>query len=242
MSDYVIKVENAEKSFNIKRLNRTTLVDRLTHPFANPDNKLHVLQDISFHVERGEFLGIIGRNGCGKSTLLKLLAGIYLPDSGKIKINGKMVPFLELGVGFDPDLSAADNIFLNGTILGMRRKIIEACFDDIIEFAGLEDFVNTPLKNFSSGMKVRLAFSIAIKSMADIYILDEVIAVGDINFREKSFAEFEKFRGQGKTIIFVSHSLDLIRNFCDKVLLIEKGKIAKYGDPDSVVDYYEKTN
>lgn len=242
-NEYSIKVNNVSKHFYIPTEKHDTLVEYISNPtrlFKRPShNRLDVLNDIDFKVRKGEFLGVIGDNGSGKSTLLKIIAGIYLPNSGIVSINGIMVPFLELGVGFNPELSARDNIYLNGVILGMSRKEIEKKFNEIVKFSELEKFLDMPLKNFSSGMQVRLAFSIAIKSYADIYIMDEVLAVGDVEFQKKCFREFESFRSKEKTILFVSHSLDLVRDFCDRVILIDGGKIAKAGDPDTVVDFYE---
>lgn len=244
-SPYAVEVNNVSKSFFIPTKKTDTLVDYLKHPqnlFKKTDKKLLVLDHINFDVRKGEFLGIIGNNGSGKSTLLKMISEVYVPDAGEIKINGSLVPFLQLGVGFNPELSARDNIFLNGTILGMKKKEIEKQFEKIIEFSELERFVDLRLKNYSSGMRVRLAFSIAIQSKADIYVLDEVIAVGDANFHAKSFREFERLRNKGKTIILVTHSLNVVRNFCDRVALIDQGKVAKIGDPDEVVDFYEELN
>ncbi|MBD3328973.1 ATP-binding cassette domain-containing protein [Candidatus Dojkabacteria bacterium] len=245
-SQNAIEINNVSKSFFVPTKKKDTLVDYLKHPKnifkKKSDGKLLVLDHVNFDVKKGEFLGIIGNNGSGKSTLLKLISGVYTPDRGEIIINGSLVPFLQLGVGFNPELSARDNIFLNGTILGMKKKEIEKEFAEIIKFAELERFIDLSLKNYSSGMRVRLAFSIAIRSKADIYVLDEVIAVGDANFHEKSFREFERLRNQGKTIILVTHSLGVVRNFCDRTALIDQGKVAKIGDPDEVVDFYEDLN
>ncbi len=241
---YALQVNNVSKHFFLPSEKHDTLIEYISHPFRafnkKNKNKLKVLKQINFNVEKGEFLGVIGRNGAGKSTLLKIISGIYLPDSGRIDVNGLMVPFLELGVGFDPELTARDNIYLNGVILGMTKKEVNQKFDEIVEFSELEKFLDMPLKNFSSGMQVRLAFSIAIKSYADIYIMDEVLAVGDSSFQKKCFAEFESFRSKSKTVVFVSHALDLVRDFCDRVILIDNGEIAKKGDPNKVVDLYEK--
>ncbi len=241
-----ISVRNVSKYFYIPSRKRDTLVEFLSNPLTlfkrNEKERLNVLRDLSFDVKKGEFLGIIGNNGSGKSTLLKIISGIYLPNSGKVTIHGKMVPFLELGVGFNPELTARDNIYLNGIILGMKRDEVQKKFDDIVEFSELEKFLDMPLKNFSSGMQVRLAFSIAIKSHADIYIMDEVLAVGDSNFQEKCFREFEGFRDQNKTIIFVSHALELVEKFCNRVILVDGGQILRDGDPKNVVDFYRELN
>lgn len=243
-TEYSLEVTNVSKHFVIPTEKTDTLIERISNPlkwFKGTNKRvLNVLDDFSFKVEKGEFLGILGNNGSGKSTLLKIMAGIYLPNKGKIKVRGILVPFLELGVGFNPELSARDNIYLNGVILGMSRKEVEEKFDSIVDFSELHDFLDMPLKNFSSGMQVRLAFSIAIKSYADIYIMDEVLAVGDANFQEKCFSEFETFRKKEKTVIFVSHDLKLVENFCTRAILISSGKIVADGNPKQVVAEYKE--
>lgn len=202
----------------------------------------HVLKDISFEVKQGEFFGIIGRNGSGKSTLLKLMADIYTPDTGSIQINGSLTPFIELGVGFNPELTGRENIFMNGALLGFSTKEVEEMYDSIVEFAELEKFMDQKLKNFSSGMQVRLAFSIAIKADTDILLFDEVLAVGDENFQKKCVNVFRELKDAGKTIILVSHSTGDIEKFCDRVLVIDKSKQLGIFKPREAVALYQELN
>ena len=201
--------------------------------------KQEVLKDISFTVKKGEFLGIVGRNGSGKSTLLKILAGIYVPDSGTITTYGSLVPFIELGVGFNPELTGRENIYMNGAMLGFSNAEMNQMFDDIVRFAELEPFMDQKLKNYSSGMQVRLAFSIAIRARGDILILDEILAVGDAAFQEKCNQYFASL-SKDQTVILVTHSMENVRRFCDRAILIEQGKIIKEGNPDQVADAYLK--
>ncbi|CAG1023271.1 partial Teichoic acids export ATP-binding protein TagH, partial [Patescibacteria group bacterium] len=198
------------------------------------------LEDINFEVYKGEFIGLIGRNGSGKSTLLKLIAGIYDPDKGgKIDYLGRLIPFLELGVGFNPELTGRENIFLNGTILGMTRKFLEERLDGIIEFAELRDFIDVPVKNYSSGMTIRLAFSIAVQTKADIYLLDEVLSVGDIAFQKKSEAKMLELIDRGATVIYVTQSINKIKELSDRVIYIKDHKVEMIGDPETVTGQYE---
>lgn len=237
----VIKVENLSKSFLIAEDKKNSIRSLFTSRFNQGKSKtFYALKDINFSINSGEFVGIIGRNGSGKSTLLKIIAGIYTPDKGsKIEINGKIVPFLELGVGFNQELSGMENIYLNGTILGMSHDYIDSKLDEIIDFADLREFIYTQVKNYSSGMKVRLAFSIAIQSDADIYILDEVLAVGDTAFQNKSLGAINKLKKEGKTILYVSHSLGSIQQYCDRAILINQTKLIIDGTPNDVIDEYE---
>ena len=201
--------------------------------------KQEVLKDISFTVKKGEFLGIVGRNGSGKSTLLKILAQIYTPDSGSITVHGSLVPFIELGVGFNPELTGRENIYMNGAMLGFSNEEMDQMFDDIVQFAELAPFMDQKLQNYSSGMQVRLAFSIAIRARGDILILDEILAVGDAAFQEKCnqyFASLDK----SQAVILVTHSMENVRQFCDRAILIDQGKIIKEGDPEIVADAYLK--
>ena len=198
----------------------------------------HVLKDISFDVHEGEFFGIVGKNGSGKSTLLKLISQIYTPDHGEITTNGKLVPFIELGVGFNPELTGRENVYLNGAMLGFSTEEIDSMYDDIVSFAEIGDFMEQKLKNYSSGMQVRLAFSIAIKSQGDILVLDEVLAVGDEAFQKKCQDYFFDAKRQKKTIILVTHSMADVRRYCDRAMLIQDGHIALIGDPDAVADAY----
>jgi len=188
----------------------------------------------------GEFIGIMGRNGSGKSTLLKIMAGIYQPSSGEVVVNGSMVPFLELGVGFNSELSGRENIFLNGIILGMSKKVLKEKYDEIVAFSELEKFMDMPLKNYSSGMQVRLAFSIAIMADADIYILDEVLAVGDVAFQEKCFDIFRKYKSNGKTVVLVTHSPQSVKDFCDRAVFLKDGVLHEPGSVNDVIELYLK--
>lgn len=201
--------------------------------------KQEVLRGLSFDVKRGEFLGIVGRNGSGKSTLLKVLSEIYVPDSGTVKVNGTLVPFIELGVGFNPELTGRENIYLNGALLGFSNSEMDDMFDDIVKFAELEQFMDQKLKNYSSGMQVRLAFSIAIRARGDILILDEVLAVGDAAFQEKCNDYFRSLRGN-QTVILVTHDMGNVERFCDRAILIEDGKIKCDGKPSKVTKEYLK--
>lgn len=199
-----------------------------------------VLKDINFDIYKGEFIGIVGRNGCGKSTLLKLLAGVYSPDSGSVDVKGSLTPFIELGVGFNPELSGRDNVFLNGALLGFTRKEMEAMYEDIVDFAELQGAMTKKLKNYSSGMQVRLAFSIAIRANSDILLLDEVLAVGDAAFQQKCYNYFVQLRQQRQTVVFVSHDRTAVERFCDRAVLLEDGVIVADGDPKAIYEEYFK--
>lgn len=201
-----------------------------------------VLRDISFTVEKGDFFGIVGRNGSGKSTLLKLISQIYQPDSGKITVNGKLVPFIELGVGFNPELTGRENIYMNGALLGFSREEMADMYDDIVAFAELDEFMDQKLKNYSSGMQVRLAFSIAIKADADILVLDEVLAVGDESFQRKCFQYFAELKKRKKTVILVTHSMDHVTKFCNRAALIDKGYEMTVGKPGEIAQLYRSLN
>lgn len=190
----------------------------------------------------GEFFGIVGRNGSGKSTLLKCLAGIYRADAGSIKVAGRLSPFIELGVGFNPDLTARDNVVLNAVMMGLSPRVARERFDEVIEFAGLEDFVDLKLKNYSSGMQVRLAFSVMVQSQADVYLIDEVLAVGDAAFQQKCFDVFYNFRDEGKTIVLVTHAMELVSRFCNRALHLSGGQIRTIGDPEAVGREYLAEN
>lgn len=200
----------------------------------------HVLEDISIDIKEGEFVGIVGRNGSGKSTLLKILAGIYQPTSGSVAIHGKLVPFIELGVGFNPELTGRQNIYLNGALLNFSKKEIDDMYQDIVDFAELERFMDQKLKNYSSGMQVRLSFSLAIQAKADILLIDEVLAVGDADFQRKCFNYFKQLKKQKATVILVSHDMNAIREYCDRAILIEKGVVQAEGDPEKIAQKYTK--
>jgi lipopolysaccharide transport system ATP-binding protein len=234
-----IQVEHLHKTFRIPHEKRTTIFETLTGVFKPPNYEIfHALKEINFTVEEGEALGIIGENGSGKSTLLKIIANILQPSSGKVTALKKITPFLELGVGFQSDLTAAENIKIYATIMGMQKREINNKLDDIIEFAGLEKFRDTKLKNFSSGMQVRLAFSTAIQTDPEILLMDEVLAVGDMEFQQKCLDVLSQFRKDGVTIVFVSHDLGAVRRFCDKTLLLNKGEQVILGNTVEVIDRY----
>jgi len=242
-SKTAIKVKNVSKTFYVPTEKKGSIKSYFLNPFHKAQKcKFNALKNISFEVKKGDFFGIIGRNGSGKSTLLKLIASIYMPDKGKITVNGKIVPFLELGVGFNPELSGRENIFLNGTILGMKREYLEKKFDEIVDFAEVRKFIDMPLKNYSSGMQVRLAFSIAIQANADIYLLDEVLAVGDADFQEKCINVFNKLKKQNKTVVFVTHDLNSVEKFCTNTILLDNGKIVDHGNPKKVIYSYLNEN
>ena len=229
------------KSFRLPHQQRDTFKEYFLHPWRGTTYETQqALTDVSFTVEQGEFFGVIGPNGSGKSTLLKTLAGIYRQDEGTVRLNGLLSPFIELGVGFNPDLTARDNVRINATLLGLTKRQLDDRFEQILEFAELERFVDRKLKNFSSGMMLRLAYSIAIQVTFDILLLDEVLAVGDQSFQEKCFATFERMRAEGKTIIFVSHDIASVLRFCDRVLLLKGGRVQAIGDAAAVVDTYLK--
>ena len=198
----------------------------------------YALRDVTFSVARGETLGIIGRNGSGKSTILKLIAGVTAPSEGEIGVYGRVSPLIELGAGFHPDLTGRENVFLNASILGMSRKEVSARFDEIISFAELWDFVDTPVKRYSSGMYIRLGFSVAVHSDPEILLIDEVLAVGDAAFQEKCLAKMQEFRSQGVTIVLVSHSMELVEEFCERALLLNGGGVLADGAPTEVVKRY----
>jgi len=234
-----IEVEHLHKTFRIPHEKRTTIFETLTGAFNPPIyENFHALKDINFTVEEGEALGIIGENGSGKSTLLKIIAKILHPTAGSITALKKLTPFLELGVGFQSDLTAAENIKIYATIMGMQKREIDNKLDDIIEFAGLEKFKDTKLKNFSSGMHVRLAFSTAIQTDPEILLMDEVLAVGDMEFQQKCLDVLSQYRKDGVTIVFVSHDLGAVRRFCDNTLLLNKGEQVVLGNTGEVIDRY----
>jgi ABC-2 type transport system ATP-binding protein len=238
-----IKAENISKSFLIPHRISDTFRERLVRfEWKMKYERLDALKDISFEAGRGEFFGIIGRNGSGKSTLLKILAGIYTADKGKLTINGQVSPFLELGVGFNMELSGRDNIFLNGTILGLSRKEIRSRFDSIVDFSEMGRFIDQKLKNYSSGMQVRLAFAIAIHANSGILLMDEVLAVGDANFQKKCLAEFDRYKREGKTVVLVSHDIATVRLSCDRVALLRNGEIVKIGNAEEVCNEYQVQN
>jgi ABC-type polysaccharide/polyol phosphate transport system ATPase subunit len=234
-----LAAQGVHKRFKIPEERSHTLKERALHPLRRSRHEdLHALKDISFAVAPGEFFGIVGRNGSGKSTLLKCLAGIYRTDEGQIWCNGRMSTFIELGVGFNPDLAAYDNVALNGIMLGLSPREARARYERVIEFAELEEFQDLKLKNYSSGMHVRLAFSVAIQVDADVLLIDEVLAVGDAAFQQKCFDVFNRMRSEGRTIIFVTHDMGAVTRFCHRAMLLERGEMVAIGDPRDVADRY----
>lgn len=242
--EIMVKVENVKKSFHLPTESTSSLKRTMVNYFKGIKGyrEQKVLRDISFEVNRGDFIGIVGRNGSGKSTLLKIISQIYQPETGKVTINGKLVSFIELGVGFNPELTGKENVYLNGALLGFSTKEVDAMYDDIVDFAELHEFMNQKLKNYSSGMQVRLAFSVAIRVNSDILVLDEVLAVGDEAFQRKCNDYFMNAKEQEKTIILVTHSMEAVRKYCNKALLIDKGEIKVIGTPDEVANQYSLDN
>ncbi len=239
--EMAIAVENVSKRFRIPHEKKATFFDHLIGVVKGGSysyEEFLALNDVSFSVRKGETFGVIGPNGCGKSTLLKVLAGVLYPDSGRVRIEGKIAPFLELGVGFQPDLTALENIRLYGAVMGLTRKQIEERREEILEFAELKRFENMKLKNFSSGMYVKLAFSTAIQTDPDILLVDEVLSVGDEAFQKKCGAEINEIRRAGKTIVFVSHALGTVKDLCDRCILLNQGQIVAEGEAGHVVDEY----
>jgi ABC-type polysaccharide/polyol phosphate transport system ATPase subunit len=243
MADPVVVVDHVSKRFRIPQERVQTLKERALHPLRRTGyDELQALRDISFSVEPGEFFGIVGRNGSGKSTLLKCMAGIYATDEGQIYMDGRVATFIELGVGFNPDLVARDNITLNAVMLGLTPAQAKERVEEVIEFAELQDFTDLKLKNYSSGMQVRLAFSVMIQVDADILLIDEVLAVGDAAFQQKCYDEFHRLRDEKKTILFVSHDMPSVNRFCDRAMLLERGDMLVLADTNEVTDRYIKVN
>lgn len=240
--DVAIRVSNVSKAFKLPHEKKSSVKSLFVSMFRGKRTfeRQQVLKDVSFEIKKGEFFGIVGRNGSGKSTLLKLLAGIYTPDKGVINVNGKLTPFIELGVGFNPELTGRENVFLNGALLGFNRKEMEAMYDEIVEFAELEKFMDQKLKNYSSGMQVRLAFSIAIRAQSEILLIDEVLAVGDAAFQKKCFNVFNEIKRSGRTVVFVTHDMGAVEQFCQRAILIDSGRIITQGKSREVGAQYQK--
>ena len=236
----MIEVEHLWKNFRIPHEKRNTVFEALVGLLDTKRGyeEFTALTDINFSVKKGEWLGVIGPNGSGKSTLLKIIANTIRPTKGKVKVNGRITSFLELGIGFQPDLTAAENIYVYGAIMGFSDADIKEREDGILDFAGLKRFKDTKLKNFSSGMVVRLAFSTAIQTEPEILLLDEVLAVGDREFHQKCFTVFERYRKEDKTVVFVTHDLNSVKRFCDRALLLNHGAQVAFEDTDEVVDEY----
>jgi ABC-type polysaccharide/polyol phosphate transport system ATPase subunit len=238
-----LSILNLKKTFVLPRERQSTLKERALHPFrARQVDELRAVDDVSFTVASGEFFGIVGRNGSGKSTLLKCIAGIYQADSGELEVNGRLSPFIELGVGFNPELTARDNVIINAIMLGLSRKQAEERFDEIVAFAELAEFMDLKLKNYSSGMQVRLAFAVAIQVKAEIVLIDEVLAVGDAAFQRKCFAEFERLKADGSTIVFITHDMGAVERYCDRAMLLERGRVVDIGQPESITRQYNEVN
>ena len=238
-----VAVRHVDKAFKLPHQQYHTLKERALHPFRKDTHDvLQAVDDVTFEVAEGEFFGIVGRNGSGKSTLLKCLAGIYGVDRGELHVRGRLSPFIELGVGFNMDLTARDNVMINAIMLGLTRQQARERFDEIIAFAELEDFLDLKLKNYSSGMTVRLAFSVAIQVDAEVLLIDEVLAVGDASFQQKCFAEFHRLKDEGRTILFVTHDMSAVERFCDRAMLIEKGKMVNIGEPAGIARRYNELN
>ncbi|WMW24382.1 ABC transporter ATP-binding protein [Methanolobus sediminis] len=237
----VIEAKDVWKKYKIPHEKKTTLFETLYGNLKGNTSyeSFTALKDINFTVKKGEWLGIIGHNGSGKSTLLKIIANTIRPTKGEMKVNGKITSFLELGVGFSPDLSAKENIIVYGAVMGLNSKEIESRIDHILEFGGLTRFKDTKLKNFSSGMIVRLAFSTAIQIEPEVLLLDEVLAVGDLDFQKKCFEVFDRYRSMDKTVVYVSHDLGTVQRFCDKVLLLNHGEQVGIGDSEEMINVYQ---
>jgi ABC-type polysaccharide/polyol phosphate transport system ATPase subunit len=236
-------VDHVSKAFRLPHQRYSTLKERVLHPLESRTyDTLHALMDVSFKVQEGEFFGIVGRNGSGKSTLLKCVAGIYGIDSGTMDVTGRLSPFIELGVGFNPDLTARDNVVINAIMLGLTRKEARTRFDEIIEFAELEEFVDLKLKNYSSGMSVRLGFAVAIQVEADVLLVDEVLAVGDAAFQQKCFDEFDRLKRQNRTMFYVTHDMASVERFCDHGLVLERGRLIEEGEPERITRTYNEIN
>ena len=243
--EVVVSIKNVSKSFRLPTESsnslRTTLVNRMKGIKGYKEQK--VLKDISFDVEKGDFFGIVGRNGSGKSTLLKIISQIYIPEQGNVTINGKLVSFIELGVGFNPELTGRENVYLNGALLGFSTKEIDEMYDDIVDFAELHEFMNQKLKNYSSGMQVRLAFSVAIQAKSDILVLDEILAVGDEAFQRKSREFFEEIKlDKDKTVILVTHDMSAVQRYCNKVIYVKDGEVEKSENLQDITNQYSEDN
>jgi ABC-type polysaccharide/polyol phosphate transport system ATPase subunit len=242
-SPSAVSIRSVNKSFRLPHQRYHTLKERALHPFRSRSyDVLRAVDDVSVTIHEGEFFGIVGRNGSGKSTLLKCIAGIYGIDAGEITVRGRLSPFIELGVGFNMELTARDNVIINAIMLGLTPKEARERFDRIIAFAELEEFLDLKLKNYSSGMSVRLAFSVAIQVEAEILLIDEVLAVGDAAFQQKCFDEFHRLKAAGRTILFVTHDMGAIERYCDRAVLLEKGKTVMIGEPAAVARRYNAIN
>jgi ABC-2 type transport system ATP-binding protein len=241
-NNIAISAKNISKTFHISEDSHNTVKHRLFNLFNPPRRKnVEALKMVSFEIKKGECIGLIGRNGCGKSTLTKVLAGVYPTDTGYIKINGSTM-LMNLGVGMSHELTARENIYVSGSVLGMKIKEMDAIFDTIVDFAEIRQFIDTKIKFFSSGMVARLGFSIAVNAGADIMFLDEIFAVGDVKFQEKAIRVFESSWIEGKTVILVSHSMEVVRKYCKRVGFMKNGKLEYYGNPEKAIELYMEDN
>ena len=246
MSDEIaIKIDHVSKDFRLPHEKVDSVKSLFVNPFRSREGlkteTQHALKNINFEVKKGEFFGIVGRNGSGKSTLLKIIANIYQPTKGKVTVNGRLVPFIELGVGFNPELSGRENTYLNGALMGFSTEEVDAKYDEIVKFAELERFMDQQLKNYSSGMQVRLAFSVAtILADSDILLIDEVLAVGDASFQKKCYDYFSKLKKEKKTVVFVTHDMNAVREYCDRAILIDDSQVVKTGTAEVVSKEYTK--
>ena len=240
MSEYAVSVKHVSKKFKLYHEKRDTIFEAVTGVFQKKQNSeiLQALDDISFDVKRGEIFGIVGPNGGGKSTLLRIISKIYAPDSGSVDVKGTIIPILALGLGFHPELTAITNIYQSSILLGFPKEEISKRVDDIIKFAELEKFADTKVKNFSAGMQMRLAFATSVLVNPDILILDEVFAVGDVNFQKKCFDTIMDFKKRGKAIIYVSHDMEGVQKFCDTVMYLKQGKVGMIGSPEETVNAF----
>ncbi|MGL5449343.1 MAG: ABC transporter ATP-binding protein [Lactococcus cremoris] len=244
MAELAVKIDHVSKYFRLPTEASTSLRTTLVNRFRGIKGykEQHVLKDIEFEVEKGDFFGIVGRNGSGKSTLLKIISQIYVPEKGTVTVNGKLVSFIELGVGFNPELTGRENVYMNGAMLGFSTQEIDEMYDEIVDFAELHEFMNQKLKNYSSGMQVRLAFSVAIKARGDVLVLDEVLAVGDEAFQRKCNDYFLERKKSGLTTILVTHDMNAVKKYCNKAVLIEDGLIKVAGNVDKVANQYSLDN
>ena len=241
-NEYAIVAKNISKTFHITEDSHNTIKQRLFNLFNSPKaKKVQALKPVSLEIMKGECIGLLGRNGCGKSTLVKLLSGVYTTDTGYLKINGSTM-LMNLGVGMSHALTARENIYVSASVLGLRIKEVDAIFDKIVEFAELQEFVDTKIKYFSSGMVARLGFSIAVNAGADVMFLDEIFAVGDMKFQEKAIKVFESSWIQGKTVVLVSHSMDVIKKYCGRSMFMKKGELSFIGDTDKAIELYMADN
>jgi ABC-type polysaccharide/polyol phosphate transport system ATPase subunit len=238
-----VEIDHLSKTFRLPRQRYSTLKERVLHPVESRRvDEFQALRDVTATIARGEFFGIVGRNGSGKSTLLKCLAGIYRPNEGRVAVHGRLSPFIELGVGFNPDLTARDNVIINAVMMGLSRREARRRFDEVIAFAELEEFVDLKLKNYSSGMAVRLGFATAIQVDADVLLVDEVLAVGDAAFQQKCYEQFTRLKNEGKTVVFVTHDMHAVERYCDRALLIERGDVLQSGEPHAIARAYNELN